>query len=630
MGRNICIFIDGTGDWAGKNRTHVAELHECARGQAICYYDGGVGTLSNAAVLSGSRRMFLRLLDLATATNFRLNVLNAYEFLVENYQSGDQIYLFGFSRGAFACRVLAAMIHCFGILEETHRRLIPYLWQAIGDVKDIEPFMHEAGRIKSQFAVKGAVTVRFMGLFDTVSSVGVLDRFRVFPFTDRNPSVEIIRHAVSIKESRNTFGEVLIKPTNVVGGRPQDVQEVWFDGVHRDIGGGDTEGSRNTTQEATLSWMFSAATVAGLSLAPPTIVASTVCKVPVFDPYVLAGLYPMTMIDHSLSGERLKKNSHRAPANLSLHLVLRLLVSPIAWLLAALFGEAPRELFVWPRDKMYRWYWPNIKHFRQLPEGAFVAQSGQVMQRVGGKRSYLASIWNYLLKGEKPYVGPLVPVTGPSSTSPPDYPGTGINVSDIAGTTLGIAAAFLVLNGGLEWPFAIEKPFGESWTASLWGYPTSYWVIGLTGAFLIQQGFTQRLDTSFWGRVINVCIPLLGILAAIAVIGATEDNRPLIYGAILGLVVSFFSQFPAGREVVRADRATALCFVPWVSVVVVVWLLLKVMVPLGVRLTNWLFQSDVTWDGQDNVYATAWGLAGALYVIAIVNILQDRMKKKSL
>src|SRR5258708_6993913 len=72
----------------------------------LIYYDGGVGTLRNAQELSWAKKRIGRALDLAAGFSIREHFIEAYEFLCKNYEEGDSIYLFGFSRGAYTARVL--------------------------------------------------------------------------------------------------------------------------------------------------------------------------------------------------------------------------------------------------------------------------------------------------------------------------------------------------------------------------------------------------------------------------------------------------------------------------------------------------------------------------------------------
>ena len=133
-GRNLVVCCDGTGNiWKpGPDKTNVAKLFEVLEksNSQITYYDPGVGTPDGA--LSGDegggipyRETLRRLGGLAWGDGVWTNVAEAYTFLLRNYQHGDRIFLFGFSRGAFTARAVSGLIHMFGLLREGHENLIP-------------------------------------------------------------------------------------------------------------------------------------------------------------------------------------------------------------------------------------------------------------------------------------------------------------------------------------------------------------------------------------------------------------------------------------------------------------------------------------------------------------------------
>src|SRR5688500_12217200 len=128
--KNIVLCFDGTGDWAASHFTNVMKIYQrLDKSTQAVFYAGGVGTLGSTIAMSRWRKLLLRVLDLATATSLRDRVLEGYAFLVQEYQEGDDIYLFGFSRGAFTARLVAALVHNFGILDKRNQHLAPYLWQ---------------------------------------------------------------------------------------------------------------------------------------------------------------------------------------------------------------------------------------------------------------------------------------------------------------------------------------------------------------------------------------------------------------------------------------------------------------------------------------------------------------------
>ena len=120
--KNIIICCDGTGNEISENISNVLKLYRCMRKtpktqpvQAV-FYDPGVGTLARPDPWRKLKQDFIAILGLATGYGLDDNVLDAYEFVVRNYEDGDHIYLFGFSRGAYTVRVLAGLIHKVGLI----------------------------------------------------------------------------------------------------------------------------------------------------------------------------------------------------------------------------------------------------------------------------------------------------------------------------------------------------------------------------------------------------------------------------------------------------------------------------------------------------------------------------------
>ncbi len=120
--RNIVICCDGTGNEINENISNVLKLYRCLRKTAktqprqLVFYDPGVGTLAQPDTWHRIKADIDLVLGLATGYGLDDNVLAAYAFLVTHYEPGDQIYLFGFSRGAYTVRVLAGLIHKVGLI----------------------------------------------------------------------------------------------------------------------------------------------------------------------------------------------------------------------------------------------------------------------------------------------------------------------------------------------------------------------------------------------------------------------------------------------------------------------------------------------------------------------------------
>jgi len=311
--RNIIICCDGTGNEISENISNVLKLYRCLRKtertqpRQLVFYDPGVGTLERPDPWHKFKQNFNAILGLATGYGLDDNVLAAYAFLVHTYQAGDQIYLFGFSRGAYTVRVLAGLIHKVGLITPEQVNLAG---SGLIAYKQFSSDEAPALRAKFKSAVEAAAaedtlpqtafdnaaqfaritssrwpTIRFVGVWDTVASVIVprADRFywpslEELAFTLVNPSVQTFRQAISIDERRCMFrlkkwdAPQTYKPVrfNDVNAAPQDILQVWFAGVHADIGGGYPE-KESGLSKYPLLWMIDEAVKCGLKVNQATV-----------------------------------------------------------------------------------------------------------------------------------------------------------------------------------------------------------------------------------------------------------------------------------------------------------------------------------------------------------------------
>ena len=251
MPKNIVICCDGTGNEFGPTNTNVVKLFELLQKDTLtqaAYYDPGVGTLSAPGFISAPAKVFTKLLGLAFALGLTGNIEDAYRYLMERYQDGDRVYLFGFSRGAFTVRALAGMLYKCGLHQRGSENLIPYASKM---------YRHGSKALAADFkrTFSRSCPVCFIGVWDTVKSVGII-RHRRFPNTTLNPEVTCARHAISIDEQRSQY-----RP-NLWSHEPnQDVHQVWFAGVHSDIGGGYASAGLS---HVALRWMLREAVGHGL------------------------------------------------------------------------------------------------------------------------------------------------------------------------------------------------------------------------------------------------------------------------------------------------------------------------------------------------------------------------------
>jgi len=255
MARNLVLCLDGTSNQYEANNTNVVKLYamldRAHTDQQIAYYQPGIGTMAPASVWGRIRRWIVKELDLAMALFLSKHVTDAYHYLMRYYQEGDRIYIFGFSRGAYTARAVAAMVHKVGLLTEGNEELIPYAWDMFAKQSD----KTIAEGFKKTFSRD--VPIHFLGLWDTVSSVGWVWDQKHLPFTQNNPSVKTVRQAVALDERRAYFVQ------NLWGTIPADVEQLWFPGVHCDVGGGYPE-DRSGLSAITLKWMVEKADAKGL------------------------------------------------------------------------------------------------------------------------------------------------------------------------------------------------------------------------------------------------------------------------------------------------------------------------------------------------------------------------------
>lgn len=302
--KKLVVCCDGTGNEVSENISNVLKLYRVLRKtdktvpRQIVFYDPGVGTLARPDPWIKFRQDAVTVLGLMTGYGLDERILAAYTFLVDNYEEDDEIYLFSFSRGAYTVRVLAALLHRIGLLAPQQRNLADAALTAYKQSAELTAapasvhldeeapaaFPTSRNDRAAQFARIVTVrwpTVKFLGVWDTVASVIVPrpDRFYTFsleelPHTRRNPSVRVFRQAIALDECRRmfrlhgwdesqTFMHNRFSATN--NSDSQDTKQVWFAGVHADIGGGYPE-AESGLSKFPLLWMIDEAVAHGLSV----------------------------------------------------------------------------------------------------------------------------------------------------------------------------------------------------------------------------------------------------------------------------------------------------------------------------------------------------------------------------
>ena len=236
------------------------------RSKQIAYYDPGVGTFSSFAAWVPALKRVAKVLGLATGIGMRENLAEAYTFILQHWQPEDRLYVFGFSRGAYTARALAGLLYRVGVMRPGSENLVEYAINAYArnERRWEDDDWDQIDRFARAFSVRSgrslSVPIEFLGIWDTVKAAGVLRRDLKWPYTRQLPNVRRIRHAVSLDERRRPFREYLVE----AGSAGTEVSEVWFAGVHADVGGTFLDDWR--LADVALKWMADGAIAAGLGV----------------------------------------------------------------------------------------------------------------------------------------------------------------------------------------------------------------------------------------------------------------------------------------------------------------------------------------------------------------------------
>ncbi|MEU6273739.1 DUF2235 domain-containing protein [Streptomyces populi] len=268
MSKRLVICCDGTWNFADQpSRTNVTKVALSVLPGSVdgkeqrVYYHSGVGT-----------HRWERLGGGAFGVGLSRNVLDAYRFLVESYEPDDELFLFGFSRGAFTARSLAGLVRNCGVLRRDQAHRIRHAWALYRD--RIE---RPSGTASTLFrrAYARETEIHFIGVWDTVGALGIpvpdaawlrpaVNRFNrrwAFHDTDLSRHVRGAFHALAIDEQRSSFRPTLWHQQPGAAEQGQELKQVWFTGVHCDVGGGYEE---TALSDIPLLWMVDQARRFGL------------------------------------------------------------------------------------------------------------------------------------------------------------------------------------------------------------------------------------------------------------------------------------------------------------------------------------------------------------------------------
>ena len=281
-GKNIVICCDGTGNeytaYHNTNVVHVFERLVRDAGQ-VAFYDPGVGTFDGIGKWAG--KSLGTLFGKGFGYGLQQNIEDPYRYLMDRYLPGDddtepdKVFIFGFSRGAFTARALAGMLFKVGLLQKGSMNLIPYASRIYNGRKRIGPNdsattkkRKEDANDENEITAEGFKTTYchpchpyLIGVWDTVGSLGYFFGKKFFD-EKLHPDVRHAYHAISIDEKRRKF-PISLWDENGIDREAQTIKQVWFAGVHSDVGGSYRE---RGLSNVSLRWMLQQAENAGMRL----------------------------------------------------------------------------------------------------------------------------------------------------------------------------------------------------------------------------------------------------------------------------------------------------------------------------------------------------------------------------
>ena len=277
--KNLVVCCDGTWNTATESErglpcpTNVVKLHNALVQDTtqLAYYHPGVGT---------GKGWLDHVVGGGTGEGLDQNIMSAYRWLAGHYAAGDRIFVFGFSRGAYTVRSLGGLITKCGLLDLSAVTDANTVWSRVQDVfaayRSGVPFANPNNypffNAQAGQSAAGSTPVHFIGVWDTVGALGIPDDFALLGLID-NPDkyrfhdtalskfVAHARHAVALDERRASFAPTLWSEVHPA----TDVKQIWFPGVHSDVGGGYLE---TGLSDGALNWMMSEAAECGLTIRP--------------------------------------------------------------------------------------------------------------------------------------------------------------------------------------------------------------------------------------------------------------------------------------------------------------------------------------------------------------------------
>ncbi|GAA5933528.1 T6SS phospholipase effector Tle1-like catalytic domain-containing protein [Sporobolomyces koalae] len=313
--RNLLLFLDGTGNTFGSEISNVIKLSSLADqdpGRQLVYYQSGIGTDFGPWSLFQKVRDAV---DSAVAFSLPTHIQHAYTWLMNHWKPGDKVFIFGFSRGAFTGRALAGMLQQVGLLPNGNEESVAMAYSIYARKADtvlVDGRETLAQGFKRTFSRD--VYVQFVGVWDTVSSVGAVIP-RTLPFAGGSNYIRHFRQAFALDERRARYAEQPYifdssePPFSSTAGSffalpapPCSVKEVWFAGSHSNVGGGEFNYDGDVApslSNLSLKWMVREAVEAGMQLDHHALSTN-----PIFAPFYTSARQLVDRMEHKNTTEK--------------------------------------------------------------------------------------------------------------------------------------------------------------------------------------------------------------------------------------------------------------------------------------------------------------------------------------
>ncbi|MEU4252953.1 DUF2235 domain-containing protein [Amycolatopsis sp. NPDC026612] len=272
MAKRLVICCDGT--WNTLRQPAPTNVGQLQRAVAPTDPDG-VEQRVHYREGVGTGKLWDHLLGGAFGVGLSAKVQDAYRFVVENYEPGDELFFFGFSRGAYTARSTVGFIRNCGVLRpgEAGRLEEAYELYRARDKGTTGPESPRAREFRAKYAREDRTPIRFVGVWDTVGALGIplsggrllhlLNKRWQFHDMELTSIVESAFQALAVDEHRRSFKPAVWAPSSAANGQVRE--QVWFAGAHSDVGGGYPQPALS---DLTLRWMTARAGKCGLAFEP--------------------------------------------------------------------------------------------------------------------------------------------------------------------------------------------------------------------------------------------------------------------------------------------------------------------------------------------------------------------------